>query len=219
MHTRDHYKTMRLHPQATQEEIKKAYRHLALRYHPDKNPGDGYADQYFREIREAYEVLSNPKRRALYDEERWLAGYARKEKPVSVTPSWIFQECLKLADQAASVNIYRPSQGALADRIDQLFSDAHLAVLLKEGNRALNRRILEAALRAVKGMEYRYFEKLLPALQAIGGGDTEMQEMIGHILLDKKREARWHRYKPWVILAVSLLLCLCMALFLKRMQV
>ena len=63
----DHYEALGVSRDASAEEIKKAYRQLALKWHPDKNPGDASAEQKFKEIAEAYEVLSDPERRQLYD--------------------------------------------------------------------------------------------------------------------------------------------------------
>jgi molecular chaperone DnaJ len=64
----DYYEVLGLSRGATQEEIKKAYRKSALKYHPDRNPGDKQAEKQFKEISEAYEVLSDEKKRQIYDQ-------------------------------------------------------------------------------------------------------------------------------------------------------
>lgn len=73
----DHYETLGVAPDASQEDIKRAYRRLARRYHPDANPGDPHAAEQFKEIGRAYEVLSDPAKRSRYDafgDERAGAG-------------------------------------------------------------------------------------------------------------------------------------------------
>lgn len=67
MTKRDYYEILGVSRNATQEEIKKAYRQKALQYHPDRNPGDKEAEEKFKEAAEAYEVLSDPEKRARYD--------------------------------------------------------------------------------------------------------------------------------------------------------
>ncbi len=68
MAKKDYYEVLGIERNATESEIKKAYRKLALQFHPDKNPGDPTAEKKFKEAAEAYEVLSNADKRARYDQ-------------------------------------------------------------------------------------------------------------------------------------------------------
>tara|TARA_B100000809_G_scaffold133029_1_gene130779 strand:+ start:809 stop:1969 length:1161 start_codon:yes stop_codon:yes gene_type:complete len=68
MSKRDYYEVLGISREATESEVKKAYRGKALKYHPDKNPGDADAEASFKEVSEAFEVLSDDQKRTLYDE-------------------------------------------------------------------------------------------------------------------------------------------------------
>lgn len=65
--TKDYYKTLNVNKDASQDEIKKAFRKLARKYHPDLNPGDKKSEEKFKELNEAYAVLSDPQKRSQYD--------------------------------------------------------------------------------------------------------------------------------------------------------
>jgi curved DNA-binding protein CbpA len=60
---KDYYKILGVSENATQDEIKQAYKKLSMKYHPDRNPGDKQAEEKFKEINEAYSVLSDPEKR------------------------------------------------------------------------------------------------------------------------------------------------------------
>ena len=68
MTKRDYYEILGVGKGASADDIKRAYRRLAMKYHPDKNPGDKEAEEKFKECAEAYEVLSNTEKRQRYDQ-------------------------------------------------------------------------------------------------------------------------------------------------------
>src|SRR5438105_2701650 len=67
MSKRDYYEILGINRTATEQEIKSAYRRLAVKYHPDKNPGDATAEEKFKEAAEAYSILSDADQRRRYD--------------------------------------------------------------------------------------------------------------------------------------------------------
>ncbi|TLD69558.1 molecular chaperone DnaJ [Phragmitibacter flavus] len=91
---RDYYEVLGVSKTATQEEIKKAYRKLAVQYHPDKNPGDATAEDKFKELSEAYDVLSDEQKRAAFDRygHAAFAGGAGGGSPGGHDPFDIFRE-------------------------------------------------------------------------------------------------------------------------------
>ena len=86
MRVRDHYKSLGVQESSSPEEIKKAYRKLARKYHPDKNPGDSKAEERFKEISQAYDVLSDPAKRKEYEQAR--RAPAPRSYPSGASTPW-----------------------------------------------------------------------------------------------------------------------------------
>lgn len=74
--SKDYYSVLGVNKNSSNDEIKKAYRSLAIKYHPDKNKDDKSAEQKFKEINEAYEVLKDPKKRSMYDQGGMQGGFS-----------------------------------------------------------------------------------------------------------------------------------------------
>ena len=68
MSKRDYYETLAVSKNATEADIKKSFRRLAMKFHPDRNPGDADAEANFKEAKEAYDVLSDSRKRSAYDQ-------------------------------------------------------------------------------------------------------------------------------------------------------
>lgn len=107
----DYYATLEVTPQASDEEIKRAYRKLALKYHPDRNQGNKKAEEKIREINAAYEVLGDPETRKSYERLRF-GGHGRKsdfaEEPVeTINPGVVLEAMEKKLWEEGRVEIFR----------------------------------------------------------------------------------------------------------------
>lgn len=107
---KDYYKILSLKRDATQDAIKKAYRKLAKKYHPDQNPGDKQAEETFKQVNEAYTVLTDETQKAAYDARMFGGGptsAARENAPESnAGRAYRPRPNMSAADFAGSNNIF-----------------------------------------------------------------------------------------------------------------
>lgn len=211
---KDYYKILGVSPAATQAEIKKAFRALAHKYHPDKNPDNALSEAHFREVHEAYAILSDTKKRAHYDDERWLSGMGSKTRyKEAVTPAWLLQVSRELTTSLAAMDIHRISQQALQAYILLILADAHLGVLQVEAEANTNSAIAAELIRAAKHLEVKYLHEVTTRLRILANGDTDITEAIEDMTAQRMQAEQRDKYLPYFVAIITLLLCLCMYLY------
>lgn len=209
---KDYYKTLELLPSATLEEVKKAYRALAFKYHPDTNPDNSFAHNHFVEIQEAYSVLSHEQKRRKYDEERWLNGMANRAKEqVVISPAWILAEAQKLQKHMVTVDTYRMSHSALYDYIMLLLEDGHMAILRNDID--ANQPIVQAILNSTRHLKHQYMQPIADRVALLVPTDNDLLTAIYKQTQRSYLMALWEKYMPLLIVVVALLLCLLMVLY------
>jgi len=211
MQLKDHYKTLGVSPSSGQPEIKKAYRALAVRYHPDKNPGSALCEAQFKELNEAYAVLSVAAKRSAYDDERWLSGMGHKTRyNEAVTPAWLLNVCVELNTSLATMDTFRMSQATLQAYLLLILADAHLGVLQREGDTKVNNAVIREIVKATAKLKVQYLGEVMDKLQVIAGSDVHAQQQINNYAAKRYRQERKEHMFPYVVLAVTLALCLFM---------
>lgn len=155
----DYYKTLGVEKKASQEEIKKAYRKLAFEYHPDRNPNDKEAEARFKEVGEAYSVLSDPKKRQSYD--RFGIKEGKRGRTASPFDFGDFEEFFGGAASNFADEIRRQQQRPRKGRSISLHLDIKLS---------------ESILGCKKDLEVSVREK---CASCVGTGSSETEECTG----------------------------------------
>ncbi len=213
---KDYYKILGVNPSATLQEIKKAYRTLAFKYHPDKNPDSLLSEAYFKEIQEAYATLSVSGKREKYDDERWLSGMGSKTQyKEEVTPAWLLNICRELNSSLAVMDTYRMSQRALQAYILLILEDAHLGVLQQHNDSAINKTIITELLKAMEKLEVQYLGEIIHRLLIIARDDNDMMLAIYNHEENRKQSAFSEKLMPYMILLFTLLLCVFMYFYAR----
>ena len=209
MIVKDYYKILELPTNASKTDIKKAYRRLALRYHPDKQAGSAYAAALFQEVNEAYQVLYDDKRREEYHYERWAhSNYNRKKfDQRALTPEAIFKNFRELARYTASMDIFRMDQETVYYQLKQLLSDENIALLKEWNNEQINRNIIIEINRISQPLASSYLEKLIDLMMPLMVNDNNSIRKFHQAIQEKKRVEFWDKYKVIVVLITTILLC------------
>lgn len=205
---KDYYKTLQVPPTATEVSIKKSFRRLALLYHPDKNQGNAVAEAFFKEIQEAYEVLTDLKQREEYNYKRWYNRSIGKDfSDKAITPAAILDECKKLHNYLSSVNRFQVDYLSLNLHILGLLSNESIAILTHAKDLQVNRNIVSLLLDCSNLLPLPYAAVIAEKLTLVAAGDEMTHKKIIEFLKRQRRQNRWKNARGPVMVALTLLLC------------
>ena len=210
MQLKDYYTILQLPPSASLPEIKKAYRQLAQQYHPDKNNNDMYAAMQFAEIKEAYEMLSNPARKEQYLQQRWYyqSMGGKMGGTGSLTPPAVLKQCLELNRYVASLDVHRVDREGLAGYISHILSGFVPEQLELFNDRDINHQVIISLLKTMDSLKRDQVEKISAQLLQLAGDDTDTKKIISETLDRKKQKEKQEKYMPFIIILMTVVICL-----------
>jgi len=205
---KDYYQILQIQPHSTLAEIKQAFRRLALVYHPDKNPNDKYAEAQFNEIKEAYEVLTNPVKKENYLQQRWYnQSIGKRRTAKTITPVSILKIVLELEQYVSRLDVHRMNREGLSGYIDELLSTGTIENLKQFNEPEINKQIITSTLSAMQPLSMRFLGKLPERLGTLADDETSMLQ-IKNFLKNRKRAFLWEQYKVALIILFTIFICM-----------
>ena len=210
MQLKDYYKILEIEPSATLTEIKKAYRRLAQQYHPDKNSNEQYALTYFAEIKEAYEVLTNPAKKDYYLQQRWYQQSLGKKEFQSqpVTPPIILKQFIELDKYVSRLDSFRMDKQGLYQYIDDLLSDETIEQLKKFKEQDINNEIIAITIRTAGHLNLQQAKKIAEKMYNLGEKEPAINRQIDLFMQQFKKKSKWEKSKIYFILLVTIIISL-----------
>jgi curved DNA-binding protein CbpA len=212
MSSKDHYKTLEVSSTASQADIKKAYRRLAIKYHPDKNFGNTLYEAKFKEVLEAYRILSDVQKRQDYNysrnNHRQSSSYSTKKNHTAATPQTILNQTIDFRRKVAVLDPDRMNKIALYQHIQILLAPHNIQILQENTDAKLNRRIIEEIMFCSRFLPFVHVEKICFQLTALAGTDNYMYQKIYDFSKHIRLKSYWNKYKLIAAIIVALLFCL-----------
>jgi curved DNA-binding protein CbpA len=208
MQVKDYYRILDLEPAANLTEIKKAYRRLAQQFHPDKNSGNPLSMIRFAEIKEAYEVLSNPSKKNYYLQQRWYQqSIGRKKFQQAFTPVSLLQQSLELERYVSKLDAHRMDRQGLLEYTIGLIPDEVIEKLNAFKDEGINKQIIQLILAAAQHLTLNQLFILGDQVKKIEPLDFS-QRQVDIFIERKKRSDNWEKAIPWLVLLAVLFFCL-----------
>lgn len=209
MQIKDYFALLELEASASVTDIKKAYRRLALQLHPDKAGNDPYAAARFAEIKEAYEVLTDPGKREYYLQQRWYnraAGINRTEQ--TVTPASMILQALELERHVARLDEFRMDREGLKVYILDLIADERLEKLKAFDDKESMQTFVRSVIRSSRHLDTQQATAVVTQLRKAFASDLLLEKETEAFLHHSRKKKKREKYTVVFVLLLTILLCL-----------
>jgi curved DNA-binding protein CbpA len=215
MPVKDYYTLLKIEPNADLATIKKAYRKLAMQYHPDKTGNNQYTESYFREIQEAYLTLSDTRKREEYHYQRWLEKSMGHSLDTALTPVQIIQLFLKTEQYIHVTDSFKMDKYHLLEHLKQLYNIGRQEIIISSNDEQLEKESLRLAMES---------SKLLPSAAQLNFQNHLQMLLSKHHKIQKEwsdtvnmisKKERLDSFKIPIVIFLTILICLAILLISK----
>ncbi len=206
MQYKNYYETLHISPSSSADEIKKAFRHLALLHHPDVTNNDELKAERFRQIEEAYTVLSDTDRRRAYDATHFFSN--KKNGPVTLES--IMAQTNKLRKYLASMNHSKLNYDTIELEVENILSEQVINLLSRSSDYKTVESIVLGFNEIIFHLPYWTMQSYTNRLMVLAMGNAILQEQLLLNLQRKKKEMLWDKYKATLAIGIAVIICLLM---------
>jgi curved DNA-binding protein CbpA len=207
LQTKDYYKILELSPSASLRDIKSAYRRLAHRFHPDKNNADPYSTAHFEIIKEAYEVLSDPRKKEYYLQHRWYDQVInRKQSSTTITPVNVLKQVLELDKYVSKLDVHRMDKQGFYEYACRLLNDETIQKLNAFDEKDINKAIVDSLLKSSHALPLKFARPLSLQLLKLNTNASTLEKIRLYVNHSRRSET-WSKFKVWLLLLIAVFLC------------
>lgn len=215
MPLKDYYKILSVAPNADATTIKKAFRKLAMQYHPDKNEESQSSTIFFREVQTAYDILSNPEKREQYHYQRWLEKSKGHELDTAITAEQILQLFINTERMIHETDSFRRENNLIKEILISLYTSSRIDLMIEKENSELEKTTIILAMHSSKSLDAGFQIQLTNLLDKLIQRHPELAaEWEKQIKVTQKKEFIEKLKLPAVIL-ITILLCIIILLISK----
>ena len=215
MPVKDYYKILQVEPNADFTTIKKAFRKLAMEYHPDKNEGNQSSTIFFREIQTAYDVLTNPEKRERYHYERWLEKSKGHHLETAISAEQIIQLFINTERVIHETDSFRRDNSIIIDFLLNLYTSNRIELILEKNDPNLEKSTIQLAIQSTKDLPSSLQLRLNEQLKKLLAKHPDMASSWSMGIQNMKKKEFIESLKIPLLILLTVILCLIILLISK----